>query len=636
MPIEDLSGRGPPCDLTNNRANINLKSRTTTPEVSAYTSQRHSPEPPIEWGRNNTTRTPLQGSNIAETEAITPNCVKTMREYFSQTRAESPVKTNFPTTKRLSPNRGEPWSRSDENSQLRSLESMANRCRPAHQTPNERSDAVHMQLLHEHAQSSEATLETTTWEAREEQGRTGPEVKNSTETLMSRDRDAKGSSSDHINTRNTSSQPPSPQAPRKPWPPERPSSHASPSQRAFLPLNISAFDFALEPFLRSHQYYSTYDNSPSPTDSISTNSPSLTPTSPNDASRTIQAREIQPLPVQNDLPPIIANKDRWNTRISIMGVKVTLMRCAVIDRAAWELERNAWKKNSTLIYKEYSKMSKLVESALLLAKELQSDGLQARCFYWMGRACGRQRYWDEAEQAFEKALQFDAAMEGNGQSKGLLPSERSDIKFLKRSVQKRAQRAGTDREQRWRRDEEMAWRFAEIRNVEFEDIVVWDRSPPWCPDTESAMQQWMQATEREIDFSPALGSYGEWKDPQNEDESLELEWVGRPFTPDEMYYIEHGDNRQAPHTRQYGDTRCCSYPAQLKRNPRDRPPPIHTMGLRPVGLGIAVGGTSDEDCHGRDEMVEITLDGRMPHAGSEGNRTPKTAVYCLAPRVDIN
>jgi hypothetical protein len=531
----------------------------------------------------------LQRILNTEKQTTTFGYVKMMRERFSQPTAESPAEVDSPPTGRLSPSRKEPWLRNKESSEPEHVNRGSNLYRRTHEKADE-SDGQDGGLLQATwAQKAETTRENYTSNMANEPSRGRVRNDENANPLAEQEYSKRSSREDSAVEKERN--PPSPSEPRSP-------DHASPSQgRQHMPLNISAFNYALEPFLRANPRYAGQIEPPSPPDS-STSSDSLSPVALHSSDDAVtDAREVRRMPVRAKLPPIVANKNRLDTRIKVLNVKMTLMRCAVIDRAAWELERNAWKKGSTSVYDEYSKMYKLVENAILVAKKLRSDELQARCFYWLGRACGRQRYWDEAEQAFEKAIHFDTEIEENGRGKGLLPTERADVRFLKRSVQKRAQRAAADRKQRRKRDEEMAWKLAETRNLDFDEVVIWNKSPPWCPDTESAMRQWMQATGREIEASPQLDSDGEWQDPVDEDESLELEWVARPFTPEEIYYIEHGDNRQAPLTRQNDDSRSCFGSVTSKRGQRDRPLSIHTNGLRPIGLGIAVSGTSDEGDH---------------------------------------
>ncbi|KAF2240928.1 hypothetical protein BU26DRAFT_184555 [Trematosphaeria pertusa] len=326
---------------------------------------------------------------------------------------------------------------------------------------------------------------------------------------------------------------------------------SSPSHRgpSHLPAHVSAFEYAMSPFLRAHPRYLACLQPPSPSSESSFTfgpaSPRRRPPDPDEIS--VNTDELRPsTPPADGIPPIVEHKKSLRVRIKVLRIRVALMRCAVLARAAWELEHNPWK-SETAVYREYSKMGKIADGALDLARELKSDGLQARCLYWKGRACGGKRYWDEAVPAFRQAELLDTreddAGEGEAQCR-LTRTERQDLKFLLESAKARAENEKEERELRYRRDEERAWQRADLLGRGFEEVVQWSRSPPWHPDMERIMQGWMaerggHGQEEGADVANSGGEDEEaggivWNAEAQE------QWVLRPLTREERWYIENG------------------------------------------------------------------------------------------------
>ncbi|KAF2690538.1 hypothetical protein K458DRAFT_459728 [Lentithecium fluviatile CBS 122367] len=369
-----------------------------------------------------------------------------------------------------------------------------------------------------------------------------------------------------------------------------------------LSLGVPAFDYAIAPFLEANLSYHSYIEPPSliesPT-SASLSSP-LTGPEPDEIS-VVTSVEDESFPVPNSLPPIVQNNSTFKTRLKILDVRTALIRCAVVSRTALELEQLPCKKDKTLASNEYSKVYVIADLALNTARELQSDGLQARCYYWKGRACGGQKCWNDAVHAFEKALQFDTAdeeLEPENRG-GLTPIEKADVHFLKRSAERRAIHDEPVRRARMLRDEERAWVIADKNDQEFNAVVKWTRSPGWNPDLEDVMRQWMQRTgrkEKRIELSPVLGSDGKEKIRYSDPDNDEVKWAGRPLTQEEIDYIEHG-SREAPLLRWTGGPPSpfsSPIPTSSPRRRGSRPPRINTS-LRPQSLSIAVHGTADAE-----------------------------------------
>jgi hypothetical protein len=375
-----------------------------------------------------------------------------------------------------------------------------------------------------------------------------------------------------------------------------------------LPLDHSPYAIAIGPWLEENaaNAENAADEHYLSLSSIRTISSRRTSSSSSDSlSETSDTGRAQHVSTQTNSRRTDTTKDILGTRIRITNVKVNLMRCAIIDRAASELEHKTYRKANTPASQEYVKMDNIVKGALLVAQKLRSDGLKARCYYWKGRACGRQRFWNDAKRAFERAEQLDQAAEENEHEKGLLPSERADINFLKRSVQKRAERA--DKERKWREEwnEKIEWKTERAGNVDLK-VVDARKSPMWRPETESAIRQWMERFGRTLESSPDLGSDGgsnrsidrSWQD---EDETLERDWVKRPLSEAELRYVEHGDGNQAPHTRRREESPKPSRPSIAKQKLRGRPPNLRISSAASDtfsiadGLGIAESGTTREE-----------------------------------------
>ncbi|KAJ4301774.1 hypothetical protein N0V90_003868 [Kalmusia sp. IMI 367209] len=271
-------------------------------------------------------------------------------------------------------------------------------------------------------------------------------------------------------------------------PPEAQSPHDP-----LLPPSLSAFEWALSPWLKDHP---EYELAYSPPASSNLSSPLPLPQTPPDAGEVSAASdEVFPdIQYETGIAPFVAHKDKVHTRIRVLQVRTALIRCAILSRSARELEHGAEWKGSKPAYKEYSKMNRVVDKAGQMAEELGSHGLQARCWYWKGRACGGQRYWDEAVKAFEKACYLDplaelnsSALHEDGESddervgagaygrSGLTPLEKSDVRFLLESVKKKDKMEFDKRYKRRMEDRgEMA------RLVGMEEYV----KEPWDPHKE--------------------------------------------------------------------------------------------------------------------------------------------------------
>ncbi|KAF2645573.1 hypothetical protein P280DRAFT_476092 [Massarina eburnea CBS 473.64] len=151
------------------------------------------------------------------------------------------------------------------------------------------------------------------------------------------------------------------------------------------------------------------------------------------------------------LPPLLRNKDPFPVRVKVLRVRTKLMTCQIIDRTATTLERKRDPQPGK-IYQEYSKMLEHANNALQVARELRSDGLQARCHYWIGMATGKLRKWHNAVTEFKYAIELgnvdyklekkevpdESVEEVKKEPTGLRPAEYRDVLVLFMDVSVRA------------------------------------------------------------------------------------------------------------------------------------------------------------------------------------------------------
>jgi hypothetical protein len=517
--------------------------------------------------------------------------------------------TTFPTTSSSKPSpitkeRKEPWEPKDERiiREVRKPRSMSSMyVTPVWPSPRVESGGAQDFLWDEQSivMSESATEDAAEYlgvglgedagkDAGEQQSRNSSTSDYTEQPLSAQEQDLKRAQQNNVYKENTPSVSPAEQhqQPSEPCTSPRDQSH----QFDHLPPGIYAFEYALAPFFAKYPSYRSQMEPPSPTDCSTPVSFSSPPGSPSSLDSSIASQEFIHSPAEDNLPAIIVKKHTLRTRIKILHILTLLTRCSIIQTLASQLEYSSWKEGSASAYKEYSKMYKAADAALSMAQELRSDGLRARCYFWRGRACGGQQNWNEGVSAFEKAMQFDTATTvgnaGDDRKTGLTAVERAEVKFLKCSVEKRARYDVAERKQRWKRDEERAWKIVAGTDQDFEEVIVWTKSPPWRPDMEGIMRQWMQATgrrEQTARLSPVLGSDGEWKSNNVDDAEEEVRWAGRALTPNEINYIENGDKRKEPLLRWHDR-------AQNLGNRRRQPPlqPIRVGSRKSSELGSAV------------------------------------------------
>jgi hypothetical protein len=617
-------------DYLNTTANRNERHHRKVPRLSLPTS--NTPRDP----------SPIDRNEEKDLRAVKAGLVQELRERFLRAKDESPVTASSLTAGRLSPTRKEPWSRRNL-PEFDIIRAGGMSFRPAWQTAGEDESDIVMSKTDESENlgSAKENLEGL-GEHSEEPFSGGFDAEKTLTTLSPREPHTPSP----CVLPNQSPRRSSVSSIRKYETPRKPPSDATQSKQISFPMSRFPYDFAIGPWLEQNEQNHEQENYGHSLSSIRTQSSrrtssssvdSLGETSDTDRGQHVSAQPVsaQPVSAQPKTLQTDTSKKNLGTRIGLLKVKVILMRCAIIDHAASELECNTYGKANTRASQEYVKMHNLAKGALSIAQNLRNEGPKARCYYWMGRAYGRQRLWNDAKRAFERAEELDQVAEGNERGKGLLRSERTDIKFLERSVQKRAERADKDRKEREKWTAEIEWK-TEQAGAKDEKVVHARKSPMWRPETESAIRQWMDRFDRTFECSPDLGSDSgsimsvdrSW---QEEDETLERDWAKRPLSEAELRYVEHGDGNLAPHTQERKDSDPYR-PSIAIQKLRARPPNLRISSLisdtfnSAYDLGITERGTPNET----DLKAEEGEDTRhywesvRSNVNNKESKTPKT------------
>jgi hypothetical protein len=248
--------------------------------------------------------------------------------------------------------------------------------------------------------------------------------------------------------------------------PQQASLHLLRAGSAVLPAYTTPFAHALEPWLQENPEYRHYLEPTTPSSSTPSSLPAQG-SSMNSGEVSARTDEAFPEIPFESIAVYLRDRNEPEVRIKILHVRTLLLRCAVLVRGAWVLEQAEWKASAQRRgrgdneagrmgqewYKAYSKAGRAAEKGEQMAKALGVDGLQARSWYWKGRADAGRRYWDEAAAAFRRAEQFDrenrgaVAMEEYGKM-GLTPFERRDVEWLRKECQMKDELAQRRRQQR--------------------------------------------------------------------------------------------------------------------------------------------------------------------------------------------
>lgn len=319
-----------------------------------------------------------------------------------------------------------------------------------------------------------------------------------------------------------------------------------------LPRYMSAFEWALRPYL-DKVLDDTQERQlrlPAPAqqdDSTRVTTPLLAPIQ-NLSNIEHESDEEQEEIPEYGIPSHLMEKDAFRTRIRQIQLRSCLMHCTVLQATASGLERTPWKTDHGHTPRwYYEKMRRLVYKAKPLAEALESKDLQARCEYWAGRGCGGTRDYQAATAHFDLALKLDVPNDtspnGKARHRGLLPTEKADVRFLLESCSARHKAW----EKRTARALKVAERQSEATGLPvqacLEESMV--TSPPWMPDRDCVVQLARQAYDdrlesedkAELANDTRLGESREAEDTQ----AMSIRMLNRK----EWQYIKHGDVQMA-------------------------------------------------------------------------------------------
>ncbi|KAH7068939.1 hypothetical protein BKA63DRAFT_393597, partial [Paraphoma chrysanthemicola] len=256
-------------------------------------------------------------------------------------------------------------------------------------------------------------------------------------------------------------------------------------------------------------------------------------------------------------PAHLKVKGSFRLRILHIQLRTLLMRCTVLQATVRDLERRQYAQNiQRPPYWYYSRMRTFAQKARRIAEALESRDLRARCEYWIGRACGGTRDYQAAAEHFALAIKFDVENDrhpsGKIRLRGLRPSEKEDVHFLRESAM--------DRHKNWEQKTSYARNVAMDESNRtgkpLEDCIDWSpaQSPLWVPDRDRIMRLARQefdirkrSTERARDMEQleraALGQeLGGKVTAQSDAEGIDKkEIIRRVLSKEEWHYIRYGD-----------------------------------------------------------------------------------------------
>jgi hypothetical protein len=329
-----------------------------------------------------------------------------------------------------------------------------------------------------------------------------------------------------------------------------------------LPKYMSAFDYAMQPFLdtSTNEDYGCGFRLPSPIEQHDIS------VAPSPLLKSLQADEIsyasdeeeKDIP-EDGVPTHLKDKDSFRTATRFIQLRTLLMQCTILLTTVQELERKPWivqKKRPPRWY--YSKMRSLAYTAQSLAQLLESQDLQARCAYWLGRACGGTRDYQTAKEHFKLAVQLDVRNDfhrsGNTRLRGLRPAEKADVRFLLNSASAR-HKVWVQRDERIKAEAEHLSRGSRIPSQHYIDSTHYE--PPWMPDRDRAIylaRKYLGVPTPSHKFVPPVldASHSPIFDEQNRleahvaaqyaDEENDIQdMMRRTLTQKEWHYIHHGD-----------------------------------------------------------------------------------------------
>lgn len=244
-------------------------------------------------------------------------------------------------------------------------------------------------------------------------------------------------------------------------------------------------------------------------------------------------------------------KDEIATRIKMVDVRTLLMRCSLMWRTAQMLEREEWRtalRSKAVSHEEkavkewygiYSKVGRAAEKAEKMARDLGIDGMQARAWYWRGRADAGRGYWDEAAMGFRRARELDPfrmekqkseGVEEYGKN-GLTPSERRDVEWLQKVCEKK-------NEEVQRRLVKSVWARDSVQDLYELDEEEEEESqePLDAMATNVEEEDYVDIAREHPEFMDVIAALKAKYKLQNL----------KPFTPEEQQYILFGEKGETP------------------------------------------------------------------------------------------
>lgn len=334
----------------------------------------------------------------------------------------------------------------------------------------------------------------------------------------------------------------------------------SPDHR-LLPKYVSAFDYAMRPFLdaRADDSHERLLRLPLPTHQVVSSSRRLPLP---DAADTVYDSNAEEVIKEEELtecstPSHLWKEDAFTTTMQHTQLSVYLMHCVTLQSIIDQVHGEPWKssQNQRAAW-YYGKMVELAYKARPLAEALKSDELQARCEYWAGRACGGSRDYSAAEEHFNQAILLDLPNDkyndGRARRRGLLPKEKADVRFLLDSCRKRARNHE-------RYEKRMTKEVEGIRTMADEDGFSLDAytdriqqampsSPPWLPGRDRLVALAKAEFEKPSKNAGEKPQHNMGDDAQvylqTDDEYMQAENRGRLLAK-EWAYIKYGDMQEA-------------------------------------------------------------------------------------------
>jgi hypothetical protein len=339
-----------------------------------------------------------------------------------------------------------------------------------------------------------------------------------------------------------------------------------------LPESMSAFEYAMRPFISRDSHEKEPDVVPSPLfakqdlvfslsptwrDSESAITSSFSIPISSDGSSSLGSNVKSPISEPRD-PALLKKRSQFTSRIQLITLQTALVQCTMLQNTVQQMERKTWElKNTKDILWHYGKICKLAFIAIQLARELKDCGFQARCEYWAGRGYGGIRRYRTAQAHFREAIRLEESntddTDGAPRPKGLLPMEREDVHFLLECCRARLQ----DQEKRFEKIVEIATKESlrtrkPLRECVDETSMV---SPPWMPDHDRTIELARRRFQHAKPPSKISELFVDREQGQALEAEVQMQWnmdkndlnilTRKSLSKQEYEYIKHGARRRA-------------------------------------------------------------------------------------------